>query len=123
MKIRIAKHADLVEFEVTGEMDASAIVDHITEYFQTHDDRCVLWNLLNCDLSALSPGRFREIAAAAGGSLKSRQPNPRAALFAESRSDQLLLTAFTALAETASDLPMNIFEDRDVAIAWLVGPS
>lgn len=119
MKIRIDRHADYVEFIVTGEMDADAVVEHISSYFEEHSDRCVLWSLSGCDLSTLTPEQFPQVARAAGASLVRRQAGARTALHVHRRVDRMLLSAFVARSEATSELPMRAFQDSSKAIAWL----
>lgn len=118
--INVVEHGSFVEFVVTGPSDIGRVVAHIDGFFRERDDRCVLWNLVECDLSTFSASQFPRMVAASMRSFKRRKTGARTGILVSNISDRLLLRAFAARSETMNALPLKVFEDRDDAVTWVV---
>lgn len=121
-RIHVIDHDELVEFVVTGPSDIGLVVAHIDRFFLDRDDRCVLWNLLGCDLSTFSASQFPRMVAASMRSFKRRRDGAKTAILVGSLPDRFLLRAFAARSAAMNALPLKVFEEREEAISWVTEP-
>lgn len=120
-RIEVVDHDELVKFVVTGPSDIGLVVAHIDSFFLDRDDRCVLWNLVGCDLSTFSASQFPRMVAASMRSFKRRKEGAKTGILVGSLPDRFLLRAFAARSATMNALPLKVFEEREEAIAWVTG--
>ena len=119
-EIRVVEHDGYVEFVATGPSDSDLVIAHLDSFFAERDDRCVMWNVVDCDLSTFKAEDFPAIVEVSVRSFGRRQAGARTGVLVGKDADRFLLRAFAARSETMSDLPLRIFEDRDEAVVWVV---
>jgi hypothetical protein len=120
MKINIMNKSGYVEFVITGIFDAQAAINHIDDYYSVSCAARALWNVKGCDLSALTPNQLPDMARAAARSQKYRGEGVKTAVCVSKQTDQVLFKVYGAWHEIASDLPLQIFYNQDLAVKWLL---
>lgn len=120
MAFRTVEHEGFVEFVATGRVTERELLESIQSQTEGRADMRELWNFSAADITTLDARRFQETARAAVSMGNVRPAGARTALLMGNREDVLLAKAFAAWSEMSADRPMEAFDDRAAALAWLL---